>query len=145
MDNRYHVLHIDDDIFIRRIIQHALSAEFDLTSCTNGVEAMLWLEAGNQPDIILTDLTMPVLNGQEVIAQVRSSSQYRHTPIIVLSSLDDSTLKVRCIEQGADDFVIKPFNPLEIVAKIKALLRRTGERQNFRSSFDSTRLNPFRK
>jgi len=145
MDNRYHVLHIDDDIFIRRIIQHALSAEFDLTSCTNGVEAMLWLEAGNQPDIILTDLTMPVLNGQEVIAQVRSSSQYRHTPIIVLSSLDDSTLKVRCIEQGADDFVIKPFNPLEIVAKIKALLRRTGERQHFRSSFDSTRLNPFRK
>jgi len=145
MSHRYHILHIDDDVFIRRIIQHALSAEFDLTSCTNGLEAMLWLEAGNQPDIILTDLTMPVLNGEEVIAQVRSSSQYRHTPIIVLSSLDDSTLKVRCIDQGADDFMVKPFNPLEVVAKIKALLRRNGERRNFRPSFDSTRFSPFQR
>lgn len=145
MNPRYHILHIDDDVFIRRIIQHALSPEFDLTSCTNGLEAMLWLEAGNQPDIILTDLTMPVLNGEEVIAQVRSSSQYRHTPIIVLSSLDDSTLKVRCIDQGADDFMVKPFNPLEVVAKIKALLRRNGERRNFRPSFDSTRFSPFRR
>ena len=145
MDNRYHILHIDDDVFIRRIIQQTLSAEFDLTSCGSGLEAMLWLEAGNHPDIILTDLSMPMLSGQEVIAQVRSSSQYRHVPIIVLSSLDDSALKVRCIDQGADDFVVKPFNPLEVVAKIKALLRRTAERRNFRTSFDSTRFSPFRR
>ena len=144
MDNRYHILHIDDDIYIRKIIQQTLSADFDLTSCTNGLEAMAWLEKGNLPDIILTDLRMPMLDGQEVINLIRSGSLYRNIPIIVLSSMEDSVLKVSCIEQGADDFIVKPFNPLEVKAKIKALLRRTNERRNFRSNFDSTRLSPFR-
>ena len=144
MENKYHVLHVDDDIYIRKIIQQVLNAEFELTSCTNGIEAMTWLENGNQPDIILTDLRMPLLDGQELIGMIRSSSLYRNIPIIVLSSMEDSALKVKCIEQGADDFIMKPFNPLEVKAKIKALMRRTNERRNFRSNFDSTRLSPIR-
>ncbi|MFD2933746.1 response regulator [Spirosoma flavum] len=144
METRYHVLHVDDDVYIRKIIQHTLSAEFELSSCTNGIEAMAWLEKGNVPDIILTDLRMPLLDGQELIGLIRNSSLYRNVPIIVLSSMEDSSLKISCIEQGADDFIVKPFNPLEVKAKIKALLRRTTERQNFRSNFDSTRLTPLR-
>ncbi|AUD05744.1 response regulator transcription factor [Spirosoma pollinicola] len=144
MENRYHILHIDDDVYIRKIIQLTMSAEFDISSCTNGIEAMAWLEKGNLPDIILTDLRMPQLDGQELIALIRNSSIYRTVPIIVLSSMEDSSLKITCIEQGADDFIVKPFNPLEVKAKIKAILRRTSERQNFRSNFDSTRLSPLR-
>lgn len=144
MENRYHILHIDDDVYIRKIIQLTMSAEFDISSCTNGIEAMAWLEKGNLPDIILTDLRMPQLDGQELIALIRNSSIYRNVPIIVLSSMEDSSLKITCIEQGADDFIVKPFNPLEVKAKIKAILRRTSERQNFRSNFDSTRLSPLR-
>ncbi|GAB3809396.1 response regulator [Spirosoma humi] len=144
MENRYHILHVDDDVYIRKIIQHTFSAEFELSSCTNGIEAMAWLEKGNIPDIILTDLRMPHLDGQELINLIRAGSLYRNVPIIVLSSMEDSALKISCIEQGADDFIVKPFNPLEVKAKIKALLRRTAERQNFRSDFDSTRLSPLR-
>ena len=144
MENRYHVLHVDDDVYIRKIIQHTLNAEFELSACTNGIEAMAWLEKGNMPDIILTDLRMPQLDGQELIGLIRNSSLYRNVPIIVLSSMEDSALKISCIEQGADDFIVKPFNPLEVKAKIKALLRRTTERQNFRSNFDSTHLSPLR-
>ncbi|GAB2560429.1 response regulator transcription factor [Spirosoma aerophilum] len=144
MENRYHLLHIDDDVYIRKIIQLTMSAEFDISSCTNGIEAMAWLEKGNLPDIILTDLRMPQLDGQELIALIRNSSIYRNVPLIVLSSMEDSSLKVSCIEQGADDFIVKPFNPLEVKAKIKAILRRTTERQNFRSNFDSSRLSPLR-
>ena len=144
MENRYHILHVDDDVYIRKIIQHTFSAEFELSSCTNGIEAMAWLEKGNLPDIILTDLRMPHLDGQELINLIRAGSLYRNVPIIVLSSMEDSALKISCIEQGADDFIVKPFNPLEVKAKIKALLRQTAERQNFRPNFDSTRLSPLR-
>ncbi|MGF7215678.1 DNA-binding response OmpR family regulator [Spirosoma lacussanchae] len=145
MENSYHVLHIDDDVFIRRIIEQALGAQFKITSFANGMEAMMWLESGNVPDIILTDLRMPMLDGTEMIDLIRSSSLYRHVPIIVLSSADDSALKVKCIDQGADDFIIKPFNPLEIEAKIKALLRRANDRRTFRTDFDAARLSPFRQ
>lgn len=104
------------------------------------MEAMMWLEAGNVPDIILTDLRMPVLDGGEVISMIRSSSLYRHVPIIVLSSIDDSSTKIKCFDLGADDFVIKPFSPMEIEAKIKALLRRTNEQRKFRRNFDATTI-----
>ena len=144
MENRYHVLYAEDDFFLRKIIQHTLINEFELFGCTNGVEAMDWLEKGNQTNLILTDLRMPLMDGEEFIRLVRSSSLYDHIPIIVLSSSEESSLKVSCLEIGADDFMIKPFNPLELKAKIKAIMRRVTERRNFRASFDSTRLNPLR-
>lgn len=145
MENRYSVLHIDDDSFIRRIIHQVLSDEYELTSSVNGVEAMTWLEKGNIPDIIVTDLGMPLLSGQEVISLVRSSSLYRNVPIIVLSSLDDTALKVKCLDQGADDFLAKPFNPLELKSRIKALLRRTNERRSSQSNVKSTYLSRFQQ
>lgn len=85
------------------------------------------------PDIILADLRMPVLDGQEIINLIRSSSLYRNVPIVVLFSLEVSALKVNYIGQGEgpDDFIVKPFNLLEIRARIKALLRRMNERQSF--------------
>lgn len=140
MESRYQVLHLDDDIFIRKIIQQTLLADFEVISCLNGIEAMAWLEKGNQPDIILTDLRMPLFDGQEFISLIRSSSLYRHVPIVVLSSSEDSNLKVKCIDQGADDFIVKPFSPLELKARIKALLRRTDERRKLWPAFDATRL-----
>ena len=142
MQNHYSVLHIDDDSFIRRIIHQVLSHEYDLTSAVNGVEAMTWLEKGNIPDIIVTDLCMPLLSGQEVISLVRSSSLYRAVPIVVLSNLDDTALKVKCLDQGADDFLAKPFNPLELKSRIKALLRRKDEHRVLRQDFTLTRLSP---
>lgn len=148
MKHFHHILHIDDDFFIRNIIQHTLSSEFELTSVENGVEAMIWLEKGNVPDVILTDLRMPLMSGQEVISFIRSGSLYRNVPIIVLSTLEDTALRVKCIDQGADDFIVKPFNPLEVKARIKALLRRAaGRRQEVevQPNVGSTRLSPLQQ
>lgn len=144
MDNRYKILHVDDDIYIRKVIQHTLNADFEVISCVNGVEAMAWLEQGNQPDLILTDLRMPLLDGKDFIELVRHSSLYHHVPIIVLSSNEDSSQKISCLEQGADDFMAKPFNPLEVKARIKAHLRRTTMHRTFRPNFDLTHLSPLR-
>ena len=85
-------------MFSRKIIQQTLGTEFEVTSRANGIEAMTWLEKGNLPDIILTDLRMPVLDGQEIINLIRSNSLYRNVPIIVLFILEVSALKVNCID-----------------------------------------------
>ena len=85
---------------------------------------------------------MPLLSGQEVISLVRSRSLYRTVPIVVLSNLDDTALKVKCLDQGADDFLAKPFNPLELKFRIKALLRHKDEHRVLRQDFTLTRLSP---
>ncbi|GAB3897614.1 response regulator [Larkinella knui] len=127
MENHYHVLVVEDDTYIRKVLRHTLKADFDVTTLNNGIEAMDWLEAGNPVDIIITDLQMPYLSGQDLIRTIRASSLLRQVPIIVLSTFTDSATKIACLEQGADDYMIKPFNPLEVKAKINAILRRTDK------------------
>ncbi|MGM9511080.1 MULTISPECIES: response regulator transcription factor [Larkinella] len=129
MENQYHVLVVEDDTYIRKVLRHTLKAEFEVTTLNNGIEAMDWLEAGNPVDIIITDLQMPYLSGQDLIRTIRASSLLTQVPIIVLSTFTDSATKIACLEQGADDYMIKPFNPLEVKAKINAILRRRGSPQ----------------
>jgi DNA-binding response OmpR family regulator len=134
MENQYHVLVVEDDTYIRKVLRHTLKAEFEITTLNNGIEAMDWLEAGNPVDIIITDLQMPYLSGQDLIRTIRASSLLRQVPIIVLSTFTDSATKIACLEQGADDYMIKPFNPLEVKAKINAILRRNSSAQPAPSS-----------
>ncbi|KAA9357659.1 response regulator transcription factor [Larkinella humicola] len=129
MENQYHVLVVEDDMYIRKVLRHTLKAEFEVTTLNNGIEAMDWLEAGNPVDIIITDLQMPYLSGQDLIRTIRASSLLTQVPIIVLSTFTDSATKIACLEQGADDYMIKPFNPLEVKAKINAIMRRRGSPQ----------------
>ncbi|MCX6217446.1 response regulator transcription factor [Spirosoma sp.] len=140
MKNRYKILHVDDDLYMRKIVQLTLNNEFKLDSCTNGIEAMNWLESGNIPDIIITDLLMPQLSGQELIQLLRKNATYKNIPIIVLSSLEDGVTKTSCIQQGADDFISKPFNPREIHVKVKSILHQAIERQESPANYDPTYL-----
>ncbi|MGA0558534.1 response regulator transcription factor [Larkinella sp. VNQ87] len=130
MENQYHVLVVEDDTYIRKVLRHTLKSDFEVTTLTNGIEAMDWLESGNAVDIIITDLQMPYLSGQDLIRTIRASTLFRQVPIIVLSTFTDSATKIACLEQGADDYMIKPFNPLEVRAKITAILRRMGDKNS---------------
>ncbi|GAB3331499.1 response regulator [Larkinella ripae] len=130
MENQYHVLVVEDDTYIRKVLRHTLKNDFVITTLNNGIEAMDWLEAGNPVDIIITDLQMPYLSGQDLIRTIRASSLLRQVPIIVLSTFTDSATKIACLEQGADDYMIKPFNPMEVRAKINAILRRSGDKSS---------------
>lgn len=127
MENRYHVLIVEDDPFIRKVLRHTLKTDFEVTTQPNGLEAMSWLDQGNPVDIVLTDLQMPHLNGLELIQLIRASSLFQTLPVIVLSSVSDSATRVSCLEQGADDYMTKPFNPIEVKAKILALMRRSAK------------------
>ena len=132
MEKAYHVLYVDDDNYIRQIVRHVMNPDFRVTVFSNAVEAVDWLEQGNFPDVILTDLSMPDIDGMEFISLIKNSSLFKTIPIYILSASTDTDLKIKCLQHGADDFISKPFSPLFIKAKIEALMRLLGQRSSVR-------------
>ena len=124
MENKSKLLIIDDESSTRKVLEYFLNKEFEVTLKNDGMKGMNWLEAGNDADFIIADLNMPNLNGKEFIKVIRSSNLFGDVPIIILSGTDESKERIECLNLGADDFMMKPFNPMEVHAKIKAILRR---------------------
>lgn len=116
------ILLVDDDVDLTELLSELLSLEgFDIHTVHNGQDALDELELQSY-DIILLDVMMPILNGIETLKQVR---QKYITPVLMLSARDDEIDRVLGLELGADDYLPKPFNDRELVARIKAILRRS--------------------
>ena len=115
------ILVVDDDPHIREVVQFALDKEgFDTLEAGDGAQALERF-AADRPDLIVLDITMPELDGTEVCRRIRQTSR---TPIIFLSSRDDEIDRVLGLELGGDDYITKPFSPRELVARVRAVLRR---------------------
>lgn len=121
---RLKILVIDDESAIQKILKHYFKARHEVVTCDNGQEALLWLYQSNFPDFIIADINMPVLNGYDFIAEIKSSGIFGNIPLIILSGVDNSDTKIKCLESGADDFMVKPFNPRELEARLNAIMRR---------------------
>lgn len=122
-DIPWKVLVVDDEASIRRIVAFRLQqAGYQVLTASNGVEA---LEIFNQtlPDLVIIDLMMPEMSGFELTEQIRKKS---YVPLIILSAANDEPSIVKGLEYGADDFVKKPFSPLELEVRIKGLIKRIG-------------------
>ena len=116
------VLVVDDDPHIRQLLVFALAkAGLAAREAKDGEEALA-MAAEHAPDLLILDINMPRLDGLEVCRRLRSHSS---TPILFLSSRDDEIDRVVGIELGGDDYVVKPFSPREVVARVMAILRRT--------------------
>ncbi len=116
------ILIVDDDAHIRDVVRFALNkAGFDTLEGENGSQA-IELVNEHKPALLLLDILMPELDGTEVCRILRKTSSL---PIIFLSSQDDEIDKIIGLELGADDYLAKPFSPRELVARVKAVLRRT--------------------
>ncbi|MFN3428962.1 MAG: response regulator transcription factor RpaB [Candidatus Sericytochromatia bacterium] len=116
------ILVIDDEASIRQIVETRLKlAGYEVITAADGVEA-LERAATYQPDLIVLDIMMPKLDGFEVCRELRKTMT---TPIIMLTAKGDITDRIAALELGADDYVVKPFSPRELEARIKAVLRRT--------------------
>jgi DNA-binding response OmpR family regulator len=89
---------------------------------SNGMDALFYLQSGNLPDVIICDVEMPVLNGFDFIRRIRESGYFDEVLLIMLSGKEESADKIKCFEMGADDYVLKPFNPRELIARIKRRL-----------------------
>ncbi len=116
------ILVADDDPNIRQLLVFALGkAGLDTIEAADG-EAALAEVAQHAPDLVVLDINMPRMDGLEVCRRLRAGGE---TPILFLSSRDDEIDRVLGIELGADDYVVKPFSPREVVARVMAILRRT--------------------
>lgn len=114
------VLVVDDDTALAEMIGIVLRAEgFEPTFCADGALAVAAFHASN-PDLVLLDLMLPGMNGIEVCSRIREDSG---VPIIMLTAKSDTTDVVKGLESGADDYIVKPFNPKELVARIRTRLR----------------------
>jgi len=116
-----HVLLIDDEIPLCESLAYSLRKEgYEVTTATDGHSALKQFHK-QVPDVILLDLMMPEVDGMEFCWRIRAFS---NVPILMLTAKDQDVDKVRGLEAGADDYVTKPFNTSELLARIKALLRR---------------------
>jgi two-component system KDP operon response regulator KdpE len=119
------ILLIDDEPQITRVLRTALSAQgFDVRTANDPEEGLLVFEEWG-PDLVVTDLMMPGMTGIEVCRRVRARST---VPIIVLSVRDQERTKVEALDAGADDYITKPFGSQELLARVRAHLRRAPER-----------------
>ncbi|MGR3806359.1 two-component system, OmpR family, response regulator CpxR [Pasteurella testudinis DSM 23072] len=115
------ILLVDDDVELTELLAEVLKIEgFEVELACNGEEALKLLNFSH--DIILLDVMMPILNGIETLKQIRKSFS---TPVLMLTARGDDIDRVLGLELGADDYLSKPFNDRELVARIKAILRRT--------------------
>ncbi len=125
MNTNHHLLIVDENPYVVEILVQTLSKDFAITVANTGQEAARLLIQGNRFDCVLTELNLSFFNGLELIKLIRMSRVAAQTPIVILSDVPDSATRIQCLEQGADDFLSKPFNPLEVKAKLHALLRRS--------------------
>ena len=116
------ILVVDDERQITRMLRASLqSSGYEVLIASNGAEAYARFEA-ERPDLIITDLAMPEMTGLDLTRAVRRLSQ---TPIIVLSVRDTDVMKVTALDEGADDYLTKPFSMPELLARVRAQLRRS--------------------
>ncbi|MGE3466987.1 MAG: response regulator transcription factor [Pyrinomonadaceae bacterium] len=124
MSDAKKVLVIDDEPQITRVLRHSLSAHrYDVRTAADGLSGIETFRDWH-PDLIITDLQMPEMDGIEVCREIRRTSAL---PIIVLSVRGEERTKVQALDAGADDYVTKPFGIDELLARVRAALRRTPE------------------
>src|SRR6185503_14606671 len=120
------ILVVDDDAKIVRLVRTYLERDgFSVVTAADGPAALDAIET-HQPALVVLDLMLPELDGRAVIRAVRRDEEAGATPILVLSARGTTIDRIAGLEDGADDYLPKPFSPAELVVRVKAILRRTG-------------------
>ena len=124
-DLRPVVLLVEDEAAQREVLAYNLGAEgFRVVEAASGDEALVMVEEA-EPDVIVLDWMLPRLSGIEVCRQLKSRSATRQVPIIMLSARSEEVDRVRGLETGADDYVVKPYSVVELMARVRSQLRRS--------------------
>lgn len=116
------LLIVDDDLSILKLLNFILSKDYDIVVKTSGFDALDWLEAGNLPELIISDLEMPTFNGQAFVKNVKISGFYKDIPIVVLSAAYDLNEQVANMPFKVDAYLHKPFVPDTLKSEISKLL-----------------------
>ena len=129
-----HILVVDDEPSIITVVKDRLEREgFAVRAVSSGEAALTHLET-NPADLVVLDIMLPGIDGFEVVRRLRTSGQM--IPIILLTARDEDVDKIVGLEMGADDYLAKPFNPRELTARIRAVLRRQAETKALKARLD---------
>lgn len=131
----YKVFVVEDDDSIRGLYEIAFQDRFDCKSFCNA-EDMFDAFEKETCDIIILDLMLPGMDGLKALSILKSRSNTRDIPVIIASAKGDENIKVRGLDAGADDYIAKPFGMLELIARVKANLRKTGNKKNDEDIFE---------
>jgi phosphate regulon transcriptional regulator PhoB len=129
MPNAIRILIVDDEPDLRELVSYNLTKEgYEVSEAATGDEALDMVRK-DPPDLVVLDLMLPGIQGMELCRMMRSSPKTASLPIIMLTAKTEETDKVLGLEIGADDYITKPFSPRELLARVRAVLRRTGSRE----------------
>src|SRR2546423_9847655 len=121
------VLVIDDERDLIELVRYNLDKEgFDVVAASDGTSG-LDIATRHKPNLVVLDLMMPGMDGLEVCRRMRADERTRRIPVIMLTAKAAEADRVVGLEMGADDYVTKPFSPRELIARVKAVLRRSGD------------------
>ncbi len=119
-----YVLVVDDEAALLTLVRYNLEkAGFEVAEAVDGEEAMLMIKE-RRPDLILLDWMLPRLSGIEICRRIRRNAETKNLPVIMVTARGEEHDRVRGLDCGADDYIIKPFSPSELVARVRAVLRR---------------------
>ena len=105
------ILLVDDKASIGKVLSMYLGKEYDLVYCE-----------GNEPNLIISDIRMPKMTGSEFLSYLKSNELFKHIPVMMLSSEESTTERIRLLEEGAVDYILKPFNPMELKVRLQKFL-----------------------
>ena len=125
--NQTKILIVEDDIYMQLILKEFLSNVYETEVCLNGMDALATIQNGNIPDLIISDLNTAKISGLELLGQLQASDFFKKIPVIIVSGEDSSEKRILCLNSGADDYIVKPFNPAELEARVRVILRRIGK------------------
>jgi DNA-binding response OmpR family regulator len=121
------ILIVEDDLYMQLILKEFLSNQYKTEIFVNGMDALASIQNGNIPDLIISDLNTAKITGLELLAQLQASDFFKSIPVIIVSGEDSSEKRILCLNSGADDYIVKPFNPAELEARVRVVLRRVGK------------------
>lgn len=124
------VLIVEDNAEMRYYLREVLADKVDIAEASNGREALNWLKE-NRADLVITDLMMPVMDGEELITHLKSVEAYKKIPVIMLTALADTKNQLTILRLGIDDYIIKPFSAPELSVRVYNLLHNLEERRQF--------------
>jgi CheY-like chemotaxis protein len=119
---RKSILIVEDNESIRLLLGTMLSKSYEVVTTKDGLEGMAWLVKGNLPDLILLDMSMPRLSGNDFLRNIRQSGFFRDIPVIVVSGNDGEEDVKNCLRWGVDEYMTKPFNPISLKKRIENVL-----------------------
>ncbi|MEG1718746.1 MAG: response regulator transcription factor [Clostridia bacterium] len=124
------ILCVEDDVSICELLKCALEAGGNETRCANSAQEFYQILKETKPSLILLDIMLPDESGMDILKKLKADNQYKDLPIIMLTAKSSELDKVQGLESGADDFITKPFGVMELLSRVKAVLRRATPLKN---------------